>query len=68
MPLLRSRIEALSHSQFWPLDNEGMQKYWGISVGNIPMRKERECVKIRLSTLIGRLDQLACLFVIESSL
>lgn len=31
-----------------------MQKYREISVGSIPMRKERECVKIRLSPLIGR--------------
>ena len=31
-----------------------MQKYRGISVGSIPMRKEKESVKIRLSPLIGR--------------
>lgn len=31
-----------------------MQKYREISVGSIPMRKEREYVKIRLSPLIGR--------------
>lgn len=31
-----------------------MQKYREISVGSIPMRKERECVKIRLPPLIGR--------------
>lgn len=44
----------MSHSQYWALDNEGMQKYRGISVGSVPMRKEKECVKIRLSPLIGR--------------